>query len=84
MCLAVPGKITSIDAGEALQRMGKVSFGGVVKDVHLGCVPEAKPGDYVIVHAGVAISILDEAEAAETLRLLREIAELSPGEHPAA
>lgn len=87
MCLAVPGRITSIDQeGEPLQRMGRVSFAGVVKDVNLGCVPEAAVGDYVIVHAGLAISRLDEAEAEETLRLFDEIAqiELAPPEAPPA
>ncbi len=85
MCLAVPGKITSIAEGDdPLQRAGKVSFGGVLKDVNLACVPEAKLGDYVIVHAGLAISILDEAEAEETFRYLRQIEALGSGLGPSA
>ncbi len=76
MCLAVPGKITSIAAeGDSLQRAGKVSFGGVLKDVNLACVPEAKIGDYVIVHAGLAISRLDAAEAERLLAHIRDMDE---------
>jgi hydrogenase expression/formation protein HypC len=55
MCLAVPGQILSIQ-GEDLERTGKVSFGGVVKEVNLACVPEARVGDYVVVHVGFALS----------------------------
>ena len=84
MCLAVPGKISSISEGDDLQRAGKVSFGGVLKDVNLACVPEAKIGDYVIVHAGFAISILDEAEAEETFRYLQQIEELGSAPGPSA
>lgn len=85
MCLAVPGRIAEITEGDPLQRAGKVSFGGVLKEVNLACVPEAVVGDYVIVHAGLAISRLDQAEAEETLRYLRQIAALSgdPEEGPA-
>ena len=63
MCLAVPGKLLSVTGDDALSRTGRVSFGGVVKEVHLAYVPEARPGDYVIVHVGLAISTLDECEA---------------------
>ncbi len=78
MCLAIPGKIVSIeDNGEVLMRSGRVSFGGIIKEVNLAYVPEAKIDDYVIVHAGFAISMLDEAEAQEVFRYLREIGELS-------
>ena len=73
MCLAVPGKLVSVGEEEALQRTGKVSFGGVVKDVSLACLPEAQVGDYVIVHAGMAISRLDEDEANEVFDYLRQI-----------
>ncbi len=73
MCLAVPGQIMSITGDEPFSRMGKVRFGGILKDVSLACVPEAKVGDYVIVHVGMALSILDEAEAQETLDYLRQI-----------
>ncbi len=75
MCLAVPGQIVSIaEAGDAGMTMGKVSFNGVTKDVCLAYVmPEARVGDYVIVHAGFALNLLDEAEAAEVFKLLGEM-----------
>jgi hydrogenase expression/formation protein HypC len=76
MCLAVPGKITSITGDEPLTRMGKVDFGGVVKEVSLAFVPEAGVGDYVIVHVGFALSRLDEAEAGKVFEYLREMGEL--------
>jgi hydrogenase expression/formation protein HypC len=80
MCLAVPGRIRSISGDDPLTRMGKVDFGGVVKDVALAYVPEAGVGDWVIVHVGFAISKLDEEEAKKTLDLLREIGDLSDRE----
>jgi hydrogenase expression/formation protein HypC len=71
MCLAVPGKIISIDRHEnPLLQTGKISFGGVIKEVSLAYVPEAKIDDYAIVHAGFAISILDPQEADCTLEYL--------------
>jgi len=74
MCLAVPGQILSIEqADDPLLRSGRVDFGGVVKAVNLAYVPEAEVGDYAIVHAGFAISRLDEAEAQA---VLKEIAAL--------
>jgi hydrogenase expression/formation protein HypC len=69
MCLAIPGQIQSIEGAE-MERTGKVRFGGVVKSIMLACVPEAKVGDYVMVHAGFAISIVDEKEALETFKYL--------------
>jgi hydrogenase expression/formation protein HypC len=81
MCLAVPGKILSI-TGDDVLRSGKVNFGGIVKEVNLSYVPEARVGDYVVVHVGFAISIVDEAEAHqvfEYLRSLGELEELEPG-----
>lgn len=72
MCLGVPGEILNITASEPL-RMGRVSFGGVLKEVCLAALPEAGPGDFVIVHAGFAISRLDAEEAARALRLLDEL-----------
>ena len=66
MCLAIPGKILSLE-GDDLQRTGRVSFGGVIRSVSLAYLPEAQVGDYTIVHAGVAISLVDETEAAQTL-----------------
>ena len=75
MCLAIPGKILST-SGEDLTRIARVSFGGIVKDVCLAYVPEAKAGDYVIVHVGFAISTLDEAEALRTFEILEQMGEL--------
>ena len=77
MCLAVPGKILSIAGDEPLARTGRVSFGGIVKEVSLGYVPEAKVGEYVIVHVGVAISTLDETEAHRVFDYLRQMNELT-------
>jgi hydrogenase expression/formation protein HypC len=72
MCLAIPGKLLSIDTG-VQPTMGVVSFGGVEKQVCLELLPEAIVGEYVIVHVGFAISKMDEHEAMETLRLIAEI-----------
>lgn len=75
MCLAVPGEIIAIIATEAnsLGKMGRVSFGGIVKQVSLAYVPEAQVGDYVIVHVGFALSTIDRAEAKLTLEYLEKI-----------
>ncbi|MEB3827459.1 HypC/HybG/HupF family hydrogenase formation chaperone [Phormidium sp. CCY1219] len=75
MCLAVPGKIVRITGEDPLLRSGSVSFGGVVKQVSLAYVPEAQVGDYVIVHVGFALSVVDEAEAEETLNYLAQMEE---------
>ena len=77
MCLAIPGKLTSIDSqsGDPF-RTGKVSFGGIQRDVNLMMIPDAKIGDYVLVHVGVAISIVDEEEAKVTFKYLKEMGEL--------
>ena len=77
MCLAVPGRVVSID-GEDLSRRGRVDFSGITKEVSLAYVPEVEIGDYVIVHVGFAISRLDEEEAARSLELLRELASNIP------
>ena len=76
MCLGVPGKITSIYTEKNLE-MGKIDFGGVTKEVCLAYVPEAKVGDYVLIHVGFAISLMDEDEALETLKTIREVAAFS-------
>jgi hydrogenase expression/formation protein HypC len=76
MCLAIPGKILSISGEDPFERMGKVNFGGIAKEVNLAYVPEAKVGDYVIVHVGFALSTLDEEEANKTLEYLRQMEEL--------
>ena len=75
MCLAIPGKVLEIEK-EVSPVMGNVSFGGVRKRVCLEWVPEVRVGDYVIVHVGFALSTLDEAEALETLKMLKEMGEL--------
>ena len=75
MCLAVPGRIRSVEGDDPLLKTGKVDFGGVVKDVALAYVPDAAVGDYVLVHVGFAIGKIDEEEAKKTLALLREMAE---------
>jgi len=77
MCLAIPGKIESISGDDLLTRMGKVNFGGILKDACLAYVPEAKIGDYVIVHVGFALSRLDEAEAHRVFDYLKQMEELS-------
>jgi hydrogenase expression/formation protein HypC len=72
MCLGIPGKITEIyERKEFL--MGKIDFGGVVKEVCLAYVPEAKVGDYALIHVGFAISLMDEEEAQETLKLIKDV-----------
>ena len=75
MCLGVPGKITEIYEIGGL-KMGKVDFGGVVREACLAYVPEVKVGDYTVIHVGFALNILDEAEAQATLETLREIVDL--------
>jgi hydrogenase expression/formation protein HypC len=80
MCLAVPGKILSIE-GEDFARTARVSFGGIVREVSLAYVPQANVGDYAIVHVGFALSLLDEEEALRTfddLKRMGELAELEP------
>jgi hydrogenase expression/formation protein HypC len=85
MCLGVPGKVMQIDTDSPLGlTMGKVSFGGIAKDVCLAYVPETRVGDYVIVHAGFAISQINEAEAQEIFDLLRQMGELGEIEAPVA
>jgi len=73
MCLAVPGKIISTNNDEPLLRMGRVSFGGLIKQVSLVYVPQAQIDNYVIVHAGFALSIINENEAQQTLDYIQQI-----------
>ena len=81
MCLAVPGKILEAnDLGH--NRIARVDFGGVTRQVYLDFVPEAQPGDYVLVHVGFAISRLEEDEAQRTYELLRQLQEEMPEEAP--
>ena len=77
MCLAVPGKLLSIQGDDPLTRTGRVSFGGIVKEVSLAFSPEARVGDYVIVHVGFAISTLDEKEARQVFDYLQQMEDLS-------
>jgi len=78
MCLAIPGKLTAITGQlDETFRFGKVSFGGIMKDVNLSMVPEANVGDYILVHVGVAISVVDEDEALKTFEYIRQIGELN-------
>lgn len=74
MCLGVPGKIVEVREQDGLP-MGKVEFGGILKEVCLAYTPEAQVGDYVIVHVGFAISRVDEAEAQEIFSFVKEIEE---------
>ncbi|KUY61054.1 MULTISPECIES: HypC/HybG/HupF family hydrogenase formation chaperone [unclassified Burkholderia] len=77
MCLAVPGELLGIDDDDALTRHGRVAFGGIVKQVNLAYVPDARPRDYVLVHAGFAIAVIDEIEAS---RMLDALGALDPEE----
>ena len=72
MCLAIPGKVTQIYESNGM-KMGKVDFGGVIKEACLEYLPGIQVGDYTIIHVGFAISQLDEEEARRTLEMLREI-----------
>ena len=75
MCLAIPGRIAEIYPRDSL-RMAKVDFGGISKEICLEYTPEAAVGDYALVHVGFAISLMNEDEAQETLKLLREVSEI--------
>ena len=77
MCLAIPGKVETITGDDSITRVGRVNFGGVIKEACLAYVPEVKVGDYVIVHAGFALSVVDEAEAQEVFEYLRQMDELA-------
>ncbi|HZT22752.1 MAG TPA: HypC/HybG/HupF family hydrogenase formation chaperone [Verrucomicrobiae bacterium] len=76
MCLAIPGRIESLRGDDPLTRMGKINFGGILKEASLAYVPEAKVGDYVIVHVGFAISRVDEDEAQKIFDYLKQMEEL--------
>jgi hydrogenase expression/formation protein HypC len=79
MCLGIPGKIIEIHDRNDL-RMGKIDFGGLIKEVCLAYEPEAKVGDYALIHAGFAISLMDEDEALETLKLIKDAVDAGEGE----
>ncbi len=74
MCLAIPGKILTT-AGVDIERTARVDFGGIVREVNLAYTPEAQVGDYVIVHVGMAISVVDEEEAKRVFSYLEEMGE---------
>ena len=76
MCLAIPALITSVEG-----LMARAEVGGVARTISLALTPEAQVGDYVLVHTGFAISIVDEHEAQETLRLLRELADFQASDY---
>ena len=77
MCLAVPGKIISITGDAPLTRTGRVNFGGIIKDVNFAYVPDAKVGEYVVVHVGFALNTVDETEANQVFEYLRQMGELA-------
>ncbi len=84
MCLAVPGKVVSIFEDDPPEvRRGKVDFAGIQKEVCLAYTPEAKPGDYVLVHVGFALNVVDEEEAGKIFDALREMGELEETQEPA-
>ena len=72
MCLGIPGKITEIYQKDSL-KMAKIDFGGIIKEVCLAYTPEAEVGNYALIHVGFAISLMDEEEAQETLKLIKEV-----------
>jgi hydrogenase expression/formation protein HypC len=76
MCLAVPGRILSVAGEDPLMRVGRVDFGGIVKEINLAFVPEARIGEYVLVHVGFALTVIDENEAVQVFEHLREMGEL--------
>lgn len=77
MCLSIPGKLIEVTAAlDEVFRIGKVDFEGITKEVNLAMVPDAQIGDYVLVHVGAAISIVDEQEAKETFALIKKMGEL--------
>ena len=75
MCLGIPGQVMSVERNALGVTTGKVNFGGVLKEVCLAYVPGVRVGDYVVVHVGFAISTIDEHEAREVFRFLREMQE---------
>jgi hydrogenase expression/formation protein HypC len=80
MCLAVPGRLLSVAGEDPLMRVGRVDFGGVVKEINLAFVPEARIDDYVLVHVGFALTVIDESEAKQVFEHLREMGELLDAE----
>jgi hydrogenase expression/formation protein HypC len=83
MCLAVPGRVVSLSGDDPVTRLGRVDFGGIIKQVNLAFTPEAAIGDYVLVHVGFAIGVIDAAAAERVFAHLREIGEVA-GDDPSA
>lgn len=77
MCLAIPGKILETSDEDSIMRQGKIAFSGIVKQVSLMLVPEAQIGDYVLVHAGVAISTLNQEQAQSSLQAIEDMARMA-------
>lgn len=77
MCIAIPGQIKNIVGEDILMRTAEVEFGGVSHEINLALLPEARKGQWVLVHAGVAIGIIDDEEALKTLDLLRQIPDMN-------
>ena len=84
MCLAIPGQVLSIAGDDPIMRAGRVDFGGIVKEINLAYVPEARVGDYVLVHVGFALTVIDEAEAERLFEQLSEIADIEAAQREAA
>lgn len=84
MCLAVPGRILSVTGDDPLLRVGRIDFGGVVKEVNLAYTPEARPGEYVLTHVGFAMAVIDEIEARRIFDALCEVAGVSASAESAA
>jgi hydrogenase expression/formation protein HypC len=78
MCLSVPGRVLAIVTEEPLARRARIDFGGVTREANLSLLPEAGVGDWVLVHAGIGISLIDEAAARDAFAYLREIGEVTP------
>ncbi len=83
MCLSVPAELLSMSEGAPMSRTGKVSFGGVIKEISLAFVPEARVGNFVLVHVGFAISVIDEEEARFVFDYLRQAVESGNSKEPA-
>jgi hydrogenase expression/formation protein HypC len=83
MCLAIPGKVLETSESHGL-KMAKVSFGGMIKQICLEYTPEAAIGDYVLVHVGFALSVVDQEEAERTYKLLEEMGQLTELNGPSA
>lgn len=77
MCLAIPGRIIAVTEDDPILRTGRVNFGGTVKEVSLACVPDARVDQYVLVHVGLAISVVDEREATQVFEYLDQMGELA-------